>query len=139
MMCQTVITHVVVLCLCALMGTLSYLAYGNLIQDIVLYNLPQHSNLGTFVAVLYMLNIVGSITMTIQPIYGLFEKVEKRGEAAENQQALPQQPTGNQGGGNFNGERGSIHTNDASTEIISDNFSNHSGNEAQPLPGVANS
>ena len=65
MMCQTVITHVVVLCLCALMGTLSYLAYGNLIQDIVLYNLPQHSNLGTFVAVLYMLNIVGSITMTI--------------------------------------------------------------------------
>ena len=76
--------------------------------------------------------------MTIQPIYGLFEKVEKREEAAENQQALPQQPTGNQGVGNFNGERGSIHTNDASTEIISDNFSNHSGNEAQPLPGVAN-
>ena len=40
MFCQTVITHLVVFSLCALMGTLSYLAYGNLIQDIVLYNLP---------------------------------------------------------------------------------------------------
>ena len=29
------------------------------------------------VAILYMFNIVGSITMTIQPIYGLFEKREK--------------------------------------------------------------
>ena len=59
------------------MGTLSYLAYGSLIQDIVLYNLPQHSNLGSCVAILYMLNIIGSITMTIQPIYGLFEKKVK--------------------------------------------------------------
>mmetsp|Transcript_30080 Transcript_30080/g.39928 ORF Transcript_30080/g.39928 Transcript_30080/m.39928 type:complete len:93 (+) Transcript_30080:851-1129(+) len=31
MMCQTLITHIVVLGLCALMGTLSYLAYGNMI------------------------------------------------------------------------------------------------------------
>lgn len=62
---QTVITHIVVGVLCLLVGCLSYLAYGSLIQDIVLYNLPQHSNLGTLVAVLYMLNIVGSITMTI--------------------------------------------------------------------------
>jgi len=37
---QTVVTHLVVFGLCALIGTLSYLAYGNLIQDIVLYNLP---------------------------------------------------------------------------------------------------
>ena len=47
------------------MGVLSYLTYGNLVQDIVLYNLPQHSNVATVVALLYMLNIVGSITMTI--------------------------------------------------------------------------
>ena len=126
MMCQTVITHIVVLCLCALMGTLSYLAYGNLIQDIVLYNLPQHSNLATFVAVLYMLNIVGSITMTIQPIYALFEKQSKNSEEPSSQPALPQQPNGN-GGAGHNSERGSIHSNDASTEIISDNFSSRSG------------
>ena len=60
-----------------MVGCLSYLAYGNLVQDIVIYNLPQQNNLATVVALLYMLNIVGSITMTIQPIYGLFEKQEK--------------------------------------------------------------
>ena len=66
---QTVITHIIVFLLCLVLGTLSYLTYGNLIQDIVLYNLPQDSSLATVVALLYMLNIVGSITMTIQPIY----------------------------------------------------------------------
>ena len=60
-----------------MVGSLSYLAYGSLVQDIVIYNLPQQNNLATAVALLYMLNIVGSITMTIQPIYGLFEKQEK--------------------------------------------------------------
>ena len=74
MFCQTVVTHLVVGAMCLIMGTLSYLAYGNLIQDVVLYNLPQNSNVATFVALLYMLNIVGSISMTIQPIYALFEK-----------------------------------------------------------------
>ena len=82
---QTVVTHVVVGVLCLAMGCLSYLAYGSLIQDIVLYNLPQHSNLGTLVAILYMLNIVGSITMTIQPIYGLFEKKKEKREEEEPQ------------------------------------------------------
>lgn len=62
---QTVITHIVVGACCLLMGTLSYLAYGELVQDIVLYNLPHHSKLATLVAALYMLNVVGSITMTI--------------------------------------------------------------------------
>ena len=56
------------------MGLLSYGAYGSLTQDIVFYNLPKGSSLATFVSVLYMLNIVGSISMTIQPIYGLVEK-----------------------------------------------------------------
>ena len=36
------------------------------------------------VAILYMFNIVGSITMTIQPIYGLFEKREKEKEEDAN-------------------------------------------------------
>ena len=59
------VTHLIVGAMCLIMGILSYLAYGNLIQDVVLYNLPQNSNVATFVAVLYMLNIVGSISMTI--------------------------------------------------------------------------
>jgi hypothetical protein len=83
---QTLITHIVVGAMCVSMGTLSYLAYGDLVQDIVLYNLPQHSNLATIVAILYMLNIVGSISMTIQPIYALFEKKEK---AKEEDSGLP--------------------------------------------------
>ena len=74
---QTVITHLSVGALCVVVGSLSYLAYGSLVQDIVLYNLPQQNNLATAVALLYMLNIVGSITMGLQPIYGLFEKQEK--------------------------------------------------------------
>ena len=71
---QAVVTHMVVLVVCLLMGILSYLAYGNETADVVLYNLPQGSQLATLVALLYMLNIVGSIAMTVQPIYALFEK-----------------------------------------------------------------
>jgi len=60
--------------LCIIMGCLSYGAYGHLTQDIVFYNLPKGSTIATAVSLLYMLNIVGSISMTIQPIYGLIEK-----------------------------------------------------------------
>lgn len=83
---QTAITHLVVGVLCIAIGCLSYLAYGDLTQDIVLYNLPQGSKLATLVAILYMFNIAGSITMTIQPIYGLFEK----GQARKAKMDLPQ-------------------------------------------------
>lgn len=61
-----------VISLCAV----SYLAYGSMIQDIVLYNMPQHSNLARLVVIMYMLNIVGSFTICIQPIYAIFEKKE---------------------------------------------------------------
>ena len=71
---QAIVTHMVVLVMCLLMGILSYLAYGNETADVILYNLPQGSQLATLVALLYMLNIVGSIAMTVQPIYALFEK-----------------------------------------------------------------
>ena len=42
--------------------------------------------MGTLVAILYMLNIIGSITMTIQPIYGLFEKRSKEKDEGEEEQ-----------------------------------------------------
>ena len=71
---QAFVTHMVVLVMCLLMGILSYLAYGSDTGDVILYNLPQGSQLATIVALLYMLNIVGSIAMTVQPIYALFEK-----------------------------------------------------------------
>jgi len=56
-----------------------------MIQDVVIYNLPQHSNLSRTVEFMYMLNIVGSFTICIQPIYGLFEKrAEPEKEKAED-------------------------------------------------------
>ena len=66
-----------------LMGTLSYATYGSETKDVVLYNLPAGSKLATMVALLYMLNIVGSITMTIQPIYALFEKNQTKQPVVE--------------------------------------------------------
>jgi len=68
-----------------------------------------------------MLNIVGSITMTIQPIYALFEKGDK---SAEPQQ-LPQPRSAN---GAI--ETGTIASNDDATEIISDSFSARSASES---------
>ena len=55
----------IVLIMCLLMGILSYLAYGSDTKDVILYNLPPGSQLATLVALLYMLNIVGSIAMTV--------------------------------------------------------------------------
>ena len=38
--------------------------------------MPNHSNLSRLVVIMYMLNIVGSFTICIQPIYSIFEKKE---------------------------------------------------------------
>ena len=38
---QAIVTHMIVLILCLLMGILSYLAYGSETEDVILYNLPQ--------------------------------------------------------------------------------------------------
>ena len=38
--------------------------------------MPNHSNLSRLVVIMYMLNIVGSFTICIQPIYSIFEKRE---------------------------------------------------------------
>jgi len=46
--------------------------------------MPQHSNLSRLVAVMYMLNIVGSFTICIQPIYSIFEKKVEKKEKAED-------------------------------------------------------
>ena len=45
--------------------------------------MPQHSNLARIVEVMYMLNIVGSFTICIQPIYSIFERKEVKKEKAE--------------------------------------------------------
>ena len=40
MMANVVWTHIIVCSLVIILSTMSYLAYGNMIQDIVLYNIP---------------------------------------------------------------------------------------------------
>jgi len=70
----TVWTHIVVGFIVISLCCVSYLAYGNMIQDIVLYNMPQHSNMARIIELMYMLNIVGSFTICIQPIYAMIEK-----------------------------------------------------------------
>lgn len=87
MFTQTIVTHVFVGFLCILIGMLSYGAYGTLTQDIVLYNLPQGSIMAIIIAILYMLNIVGSISMTIQPMYCLIEKGSMKGAHGESEPA----------------------------------------------------
>lgn len=65
MFATTVWTHIVVGFVVISLCSVSYLAYGNMIQDIVLYNMPQHSNMARLIELMYMLNIVGSFTICI--------------------------------------------------------------------------
>lgn len=83
MFMNTIWTHVTVGLMVIGLCTVSYLAYGNLIQDIVLYNLPTHSNLARLIELMYMLNIVGSFTICIQPIYAILEKEDFKKERTE--------------------------------------------------------
>ena len=76
MFATTVWTHIAVGSIVISLCVVSYLAYGNMIQDIVLYNMPQHSNMARLIELMYMLNIVGSFTICIQPVYALLEKTE---------------------------------------------------------------
>jgi len=87
MFTNTVWTHLTVGFIVIGMCTCSYLAYGGMVQDIVLYNLPQHSNMAKVVELMYMLNIVGSFTICIQPIYALLEKKTKETPNADNNQS----------------------------------------------------
>lgn len=65
MLKQAVIVHLILGFICSLVGGLSYAAYGNLTQDIVLYNLPKGTQFATVIALSYMINIVGSVAICI--------------------------------------------------------------------------
>lgn len=74
------------------------------------------------VAILYMFNIVGSITMTIQPIYGLFEKREKEKEEDASHDLLQSREVLQRG--SINSQTGAstiiLNTEDVDAEIASD-------------------
>ena len=74
------------------------------------------------VAILYMFNIVGSITMTIQPIYGLFEKREKEKEEDANNDLMQSREVLQRG--SINSQTGAstiiLNTEDVDAEIASD-------------------
>ena len=74
------------------------------------------------VAILYMFNIVGSITMTIQPIYGLFEKREKEKEEDSSHDIMQSREVLQRG--SVNSQTGAstiiLNTEDVDAEIASD-------------------
>jgi proton-coupled amino acid transporter len=64
----TLASFVIIMILCIGCGTLSYLTFGQKIEDIVLLNLPE-SNLADITKMLYLLTIMGSYVILIQPVF----------------------------------------------------------------------
>jgi len=58
-------THVVIVSMCMLVGLLSYAAFGDATEDVILFNLPKGSDLTVTIQVMYMLNIMGSFSLVI--------------------------------------------------------------------------
>ena len=56
-----------------LVSVMGYLAFGNQVQDVILYNLPFDSPLSISIKILYIICISGSFILIIQPIYHIME------------------------------------------------------------------
>ena len=54
-------------------GILSYLAFGNTLNDLILIVLPTHNNVSIAAKLIYSLNICGSYVLMIQPIFSVME------------------------------------------------------------------
>jgi len=80
----TIITHIVVTSLALALGIMSYWAYGNMTREIVLYNLPGDSIFAMMTSIFYMLNMVGSFAITIQPIYHIVDGSIQESEDNKN-------------------------------------------------------
>lgn len=56
-----------------LVGILGYFAFGNSCQSTILLNMPSESNLGVMAKVCYVITILGSYVILVQPIFHLIE------------------------------------------------------------------
>lgn len=51
-----------------IIGSLSYLAFGNAVDSIILYNLP-NTMVGISIKLLYMMTIMGIYVLVIMPVF----------------------------------------------------------------------
>ena len=54
-------------------GYVGYLAFGNSVKSVILYNLPNEDPLSIIAKVCYVLTIMGSFVIVMQPIYYVIE------------------------------------------------------------------
>lgn len=60
----TLVSFIIIMALCIGCGTLSYLTFGQQIQDIVLLNLPE-SSIANATKIMYLFTIMGSYVILI--------------------------------------------------------------------------
>mmetsp|Transcript_17683 Transcript_17683/g.29889 ORF Transcript_17683/g.29889 Transcript_17683/m.29889 type:complete len:149 (+) Transcript_17683:927-1373(+) len=56
-----------------LVGVLGYLAFGNTVESVIIYNLPNSDFLSVLAKVCYVVTITGSYVIVIQPIFYVIE------------------------------------------------------------------
>lgn len=54
-------------------GMLGYFAYGNACKSVILYNLPNDDILANVAKVFYIITIMGSYVLVVQPIFYVVE------------------------------------------------------------------
>ena len=69
-----VIILVLTLLIACTVGYLGYLAFGSTTKSLILYNLPNGDSLAITAKICYILTIMGSFTLVIQPIYYILER-----------------------------------------------------------------
>jgi len=93
-------------------GYLGYLAFGNGVKSVILYSLPNNDPLAITAKICYVLTIVGSFVILIQPIYYILESAnwyKALGGADEDEatpppakkpeeEPTPEEPAMNEGG-----------------------------------------
>jgi amino acid permease len=57
-------------------GFAGYLAFGNSVKSVVIYNLPNHDPMAITVKICYLVTIMGSFVLIAQPIFGVIERTQ---------------------------------------------------------------
>ena len=55
-------------------GVLGYMAFGNSTKSTILFNMPNEANVGIYAKVFYVITIMGSFVLVIQPIFHVIER-----------------------------------------------------------------
>lgn len=57
-------------------GYMGYLAFGNQVESVIIYNLPPNDTMSIVAKSFYVLTIMGSYVIVIQPIFYIIEESE---------------------------------------------------------------